>query len=410
MSGGTEGTGAKAAWAVAWIATLAVAFAIGRSLGSGGDHPAQPIGGFPDALTELDPLRRAHRIAASLQTFGPDDVDAALAGLEAHRIGVTPEEVRLLMLAWARFDGPGALAWASAYPKEVFRRTLMNEAMLAWGYHDGPKALEALEAMSDEKLVSQLHPSLMEGWLRGGDPDATTAYVAAIDDPKRRRRLAFSLAGEMLKRGVPALMSWAEGVPEEAPNEFKKSAYYHATTMVARLQPRVAADSFEAHKGDWYSAGTLPGIARKWAEHHDPPALFEWLLEFEPAQGREAERDDAITHGFRVWARRAPQEGEMWLRSSLPDARLAPAIVELVRGLAPTQPASAVTWAALIEDEAARRRATIQAGHSWWRRDRQAAQAWLDASDLPEDVERQIKERPRAAVAGRAQAAPAVAR
>jgi hypothetical protein len=411
MSMATHGSrGSQALWAALWIATLVAAFAVGRHLGAGspGGPAVQGSGSFADALTELDPLRRAHRIAASLQDFGPDDVDAALAGLEAHSVGVTPEEVRLLMLAWARFDGSGAFAWARAYPKG-WRRVLTSEAMFAWGYHDGAAALQALEATGDEDLVSQLRPVVMDGWLRGGDLAATTAYVAAVDDPKRRRRLNFALAGEVLKRGVPELMAWAEGVPEDAPNQFKQGAFYHASAMIARESPRTAADWFERHARDWYSEGSLPGIARKWAEFHDAPTLFEWLLELElePAPGREAERDEAITAGFRVWARRAPQEAETWLRASLPDAKLSPAIVELVRALAPAQPAAAVTWAALVEDETERRRATIYAGRSWWRRDREAAQAWLEASDLPEDVRKQIQERPRAALARRAPGAPA---
>lgn len=398
----------RAAIAVGWIATLMGAFAIGRSLGDAGPSAVQPAESFADALTELDPLRRAHRIAASLQEFSPGDVEAAIAGLEAHSIGVTPGEVRLLMLAWARFDGPGAFAWARAYPRG-WRHTLTSEAMFAWGHHDGPAALQALDAIGDDKLASELRPTLMEGWLRGGDPAETTGYVAAIDDPKRRRRLNFTLAGEILKRGVPALKSWAEGVPEDAPNQFKQGAFYHAASLIAKEDPSVSADWFEAHKGDWYSEGALPGIARKWAEHHDAPALLEWLLALEPAAGREAERDEAITAGYRVWVRRAPQEGEAWLRGALPDPRLSPAIVELVRALAPTQPAGAMEWAALVEDETARRRATILAGRSWWRRDRQAAQAWLDASDLPEDVRRQIRERPRAALANSPRPAPRVA-
>lgn len=396
MSAASQGSkAAKLAWASAWIATLVCAFAVGRSLGNDGGGPTPVPGDFAGALTELDPLRRAHRIAASLQDLGPGDIDAALAGLEAHSIGVTPDEVRLLMLAWARFDGLGAFAWARSYPAP-WSRTLMDAAAFGWGYHDGPAALQAVDALGNEVLVSRLRPSAMEGFLRGGDPKATSAHVAAIDDPQGRRRLTFTLAGELLKRGVPALTSWVECLPEDAPNHFKQGAFYHAATMVARQDPTAAVDWFEAHKGDWYSEGSLPGIAGKWADHHDAPALLKWLLKLEPAVGREAERDEAITAGFRVWMRRAPHEGEMWLRTALPDPRLAPAVLEVVRALAPTQPVAAIEWAALVEDESARRRATIQAGRSWWRRDRAAAQAWLDASDLPEDVKRRIRDRSRA--------------
>lgn len=395
----------------AWIAMLVAALALGCSdapsdANDPGDATGEPppAGSFADALTEVDPLERAYRIAASLQHFGPDDLDAALRALDDHSTGVTPEEVRLLMLGWARFDAPGAFEWARTYPGG-WRNRLMDQAAYAWGYQDGPAALAAIEALDDEELVTRLRPSVMEGWLRSDDKEAATRFVAAVDDPRRRRRLTFTLAAENLRGGVDALVAWAEAVPEDAPNRFKQSAFYHASTMVTGMDPQRARSWYEAHRGDWYSEGSLPGIARRWVAGHDPEQLFAWLLELEPAPGRGDEVSEAVRFGFRNWMQKAPQEAEAWLREAPADPRLSAARVEAARALAPTAPERAVAWLPRIEDETERRRATIRVGRMWWAREPEAAKAWLEASDLPEQVRRQIQAQPRALVRRKAPAA-----
>jgi hypothetical protein len=194
-----------------------------------------------------------------------------------------------------------------------------------------------------------------------------------------------------MRDGTVAVMRWAEAVPEDAPNEFKTGAFRLASGLVAREDPKQAAVWFVAHRMQPYSAGALAGIARSWAEHHDPPALFEWLDGLPAAEGERAgEIHEATVAGFRAWVGRAPDDAEAWLSSRLPDAGLDPAIDELVRVRSQTSPASAVEWAARIEDETQRKRSTLLAARAWQRQDPDAARAWLERSDLSEDEKQSI--------------------
>jgi hypothetical protein len=397
----------KAVLAILWALSVGAAFALGRVWAPGAGNGLGTPSSFREVLAERDELSRSYRMSAFLQGLGPEELPAAREALEQDNIGVTREEVRLFMLAWSRFDAPGAFAWARAWPTQ-WQNTLMEQAIYAWGFRDARAALRELETVEDAEQRALLHRALLEGWLHSPERKGASEYIAALPDPRQRGRLAFLLAGETMRDGTEAVMGWAESVPEEAPNDFRRGAFRLASGLVAREDPKQAAAWFEAQRMHPWSAGALEGIARSWAEYHDPPALFEWLAGLPAAEGERAgEIREATLAGFRVWVGRAPDAAEAWLSSRLPDAGLDPAIAELVRVRSQTSPASAVEWAARIGDETQRKRSTRLAARAWQRQDPDAARAWLERSDLPEDEKQSILRVPPATPGRRAAARPA---
>ncbi len=397
----------KAVLAILWILSVAGAFALGRLGASDGAAPGfATVDSFRDALAERDELSRSYRMSAFLEGLGPQELPAALEVLEQNSIAVTREEARLFLLAWSRFDAPGAFAWARAWPTQ-WSDTLMEEAIYAWGLRDPRAALRELEAVEAPEQKVRLRRSLLEGWLHSQDRTGASEYIAAIPEARQRSRLAFLLAAETMRDGAEAVMRWAEAVPEDAPNDFKRGAFYHASAVLAREDPRRAAQWFEAHRTLPYSTGSLDVIARRWAEYHDPPALFEWLRSL-PSEGeRASEIGEAVAATFGIWLGKAPEEAEAWLSSRTPDPELDSAVAELVRSLSQASPASAIAWAARIQDETQRRRSTLLAGRAWRRQDPEALRAWLAQSDLPEAARQSILRAPPGVAGRRAAARPA---
>lgn len=365
-----------------WILTLVGAFAAGRFLGPQRDAG---VAAFREALLARDELTRADAMSAFLQRLDPGSLPAALDAIEAHNVGMSRQEVRLFVLAWSRFDAPGAFAWARDWDGP-WRETLMPEAMYAWGFRDPRAALRTLDAIDDAELRAKLQASLFEGWLRSDDRAGASEAVAAIADPRRRGRLTFLLAGEVMRDGPDAVIAWAESIPPDAPNGFKTGAFYQAATMVARVDPERARDWYLEHREQPYTEGALPGIARRWAEDGDPPELFRWLLGL-PADGAHSEdATQAIAAAFRTWLGREPEAAEAWLAAALPDPRLDPAVVELVRARSESAPGSAIEWARRIDDEDLRYAQTVRAGRSWRMRDPDALAAWLASNELPQET------------------------
>jgi hypothetical protein len=380
-----------ALWVPLWILGLGVAFGLARLTGPPGPGTSdRSLEALRAGLLERNALVRAHLLSGYLRDLPPDALPATLELVEEHQLAVRPEDVRLLMHAWTRFDAPGAFAWARDWPTP-WRDQLMHEAMLAWGFLDGPEALRAVEALGDAELGSRLRPSVLEGWLQSDDRPGVGDYLARLEEPRLRRRLTFALASEAAKDGIDAVIVWAEAVPEDAPNDFKQGSFYHASSVIARSDPERAAAWFEEHRAEPFSDGSIDVIARKWAQHHDPVALFDWLRGLSPGRGeREGEVDGAITAGFRAWLKKDPAAAESWLLAALPDPGLDPAIEELAWTRAQSAPGVAAGLARRIEDDKVRKRTLTRILRIWLTRDPEAANAWLEASGLPESLRQSI--------------------
>jgi hypothetical protein len=389
-----------------WVLSVGGAFGLAWLTGPSGPRTSdRSLETLRAGLEERDALARAHLLSGYLRELPPDELPATLALVEEHQLGMRPEDVRLLMYAWTRFDAPGAFAWARDWPT-AWRDQLMHEAMLAWGFRDGPGAIRAAEALEDEKLGGRLRASVLEGWLQSDDRQGVGNYLANVGEPRLRRRLTFTLASEAAKDGIDAVIAWAEAVPEDAPNDFKQGSFYHASSVIARSDPQRAIAWFTEHRADPYSAGSIDVIARKWAQHHDPVTLFDWLRSLPSAPGeRGGEVDGAITAGFRAWVKKDPQAAETWLLASLPDPGLDPAIEELAWTRAQLTPDEAAGLALRIEDEKRRKRNLTRIVRVWLRKDHEAANAWLAQSGLPESLQQSIVEGARPADEARRQAA-----
>ncbi|MGE4651656.1 MAG: hypothetical protein AAEJ53_12275 [Myxococcota bacterium] len=379
----------------AWLLAVAAAFALGRwgvpePEAHAPDSAAGPTAdSLEQALYERDPLERSFALSAPLRGIGPGDIPALKEFVTTQQHQLSREDARLVMMAWSRLDAPGAFRWSLDQPGK-WGETLSIESLYAWGFRDGSAAVEALQDLGDLDdldLQQRLTAASLDGWIASGEYMGVSAAIAAIDDPRVRRKRAFLLAGEIAKEGPEALVAWAEEVPEDAPNEFKTQAFYHASGMVARRDPQLAAGTIETHGGQPYVKGSLAHIARKWARHHPPADLFAWLETLPAGE----ERDEAVGDAFRVWHGKSAKPAEQWLEAAMPAAYLDAAIAELVRASAQEVPQAAVVWAERIQDPKQRHRSMSLAGRQFWRRSPQAAAIWLEEADLPEPAKNSIR-------------------
>jgi hypothetical protein len=383
--------------AVLWILSIALAIGLTRLAGPDrtGSEPSPSFGSesspsLDEAFAEFDPLQRTYLISYALQDFGPDDLPELMSVLVDRRRGIVSAEVRLFMLAWARFDAPGAYEWASQGPAG-WRSTLTGEALFAWAYHDGPAAMAFVEEIEDPDRMAAMRQQAIDGWMRSDDKNSLAEYLSTFADIKRRGRFYFLLGGEVVMReGTEAAMRWVESLPDDAPNNLKGALFNVIAKAVANDDPVRAAEWFLAHRTRPYSKRVLAGIARKWVQNNrDAPAAFEWLLAMSSDGVRAGERDDAIAKGFRSWMQTRPEAAQEWLLSMLPNPELDLVIKEAIRRLMPT-PDAAMPWARRLDDEAARHAESVRVGIRWRGMDPEAFGDWLKENDLPEETRQKI--------------------
>jgi len=368
-----------------------IAVALGAAVGLGHLSAPRPeradpatLDSFRQALEDRDWLTRTHRLSAFLQRLGPDELPEALEALERRRPWLGQDELRLFMLAWARFDAPAAFERTLSWPGRS-QRTAAGAAIYAWAFHDPDAALRALDAVEDLQLRDFLRTRLVSGWTRGEHRVGANRYIASLPEGAQRDSFAGMLARELNEQGAEAVMRWAEGVPELVPS-YKATVFRKACAALAATDPEAAVRWAAAHAGRSYAAGSAAIIAGRWA-NLDPRAALEWLL----AQPDGAERDGAIADAFGQWSSLASAEAELWLRSATPAAALDPAVRVAVRRTNQGSPEGAVAWAKRLQDAELRDEVIVALARAWLRRDPEAAGSWLARSELPEPVRAAIR-------------------
>ncbi len=385
------------------MATLGAAGVVGYQLAvesisrTRSEIRGEPADRLSDALRNRDVLTRTYRVAEALQELREPDIDAVVAVLEAQRLGVTEGEVRLLMLAWCRFDPAGAFAWADAWPGP-WRSTLVRKAIFAWAFRDPEGAAEAFGGM-EPALRKELRASLISGWARSEDTAGLTEYLFSQPAGSERSRFIAVLLAELMKEGPEAIVRWAEDVPVQAPKRAKLTAFLTAGGALAQYDPSDATAFYEAHQQFGYAQPALRTIARRWVDHHDPAMLFEWLFSLPAGEGVV----DAVEAGFSRWWSRAPEDAGAWLRAAPSTEALDPAVAVFARDLSRSSAGRAVEWAERIHDEPLRRRTLAPLLQQWGREDPAAARAWMNTHDLPKELQREFLNPPPASGLSREQ-------
>ncbi len=334
-------------WKAAMVgaAALALGFWLGRATAPELESELASVDSFRQALEDPDWLTRSYRFSSFLVGLNPENLPDALEVLEPHLRFLLTEEFRVLMLAWARFDAPGAFAQAQSWPPHI-RRTAGGAAMYAWGFRNPLEAVRELSRVEDGDLQAFWATRLLAGWAHGDYRDSAAEYIAALPESTTRRRYITALVWEIAKEGPETLMRWAERVPDDS-ERVKRSVFQEASGTLAGVDPEATALWLQEHAGRDYAIDALVVLARAWAAT-DPAAAMAWLI----ALPDDAEqREEAVAAGFRVWFKRAPADAEAWLRSASPAPAVDPAVRFMVEQTRAQAPEAARAWEARIAGE-----------------------------------------------------------
>ena len=374
----------KLTMAISVILALGVGFWLGRATAPTPESELSTLASFQRALDDPDWLTRWYRFSGFLMHLDPDNLPEALEALEPQLPWLVTDELRVFMLAWSRFDAPGAFAQAMSWPGQLSRNT-GGAALYAWAFRDPTAALEALDSVENPETREFMEARLIAGWAHGEHRPSAFDYVASLPEGPRRFAYIGTLAWELAKDGPEAVIRWAEGVPDLS-KRYKAGVFLKASSTLASSDPAGAARWLAGHLDQDYADGVLKVVARSWAGR-DAPAALGWLTSL-PAGER---RDGTVSNAFSVWHELSPREAEHWLSAETPAAPLDPAVRVVVTGVRRESPRIAMNWALALHDPDMRRRVVVNVGRSWIRRDAPAAEGWLAQADLPADLEQAIR-------------------
>ncbi len=372
------------------IGLAAVAFAGGHYVG-GGFSASDRISTeeFRRALSSRDWIWRARIVSGYVDALGPENLPEALEVIEDRRRWLSQDELRLIMIAWARFDAPAAFARTLTWPDHT-RNKGAAAVIYGWALNDPIAAREALLSVGDSTLRALLIDRMVAAWAHGGDWGGVTRYISDLPDDPSRQRLLGVLIREILSDGHASVMEWVEGIPAEAPEGFKATAFERAAGILGQDDHEMAIAFVERNRHHPWAAGGPAAVARRWA-NKDPISALDWVEQLPAGVGR----DRAIEIAFRQWQKSSPIAAEEWLASAEAGRPLDPARVLVVRQLATTSPAAALEFAEEISDLKLREESVVVALIHWLRGDREAASKWLEEHPLSDSVRKKIRARAR---------------
>ena len=362
-----------------------------------GPPPPDPMAGIGadearrvlhETLQEPDPFVRTPRLAEQLAGMGPADVEAILATLTDPTLELGASEYALLTRFWAQQEPEAALRWAAASSPTSFRVAALLPAMEEQARRDPAVALAVLNEMNavPNPYSAAAQVALVRGWYDGGI-GGLEDYIRHLGIGYERQRLMGEFARRAIMRDGPNhIMAWAQSLPDED-HKFKITAYRRVGVELAKLHPQAAVAWCEAVCDGEFGSSVRQVIAQRWAAR-DGRAAMLWAKSAAPGQ----ERDWAVSGAYRGWWRQDPEAFHAWLLEETENgARIEPWLLPALRNypahIAQMGAASideALAWAARIPDEQQRWRAYVSVGRIWYKRDPEAASAWIDQSPLDE--------------------------
>lgn len=260
-----------------------------------------------------------------------------------------------------------------------------REFHYAWGMIAGEVAVQHGAETRKRDMAASL-----AGWM-STDPDTAMAYYESLDEGQQR--------GSGMNWG--AMFGLADADPFRAVEFVKQRS--EAGDRDAKRMINVALDKV-LESGDLGTAETLARstegtkletnayrhLAWKMSET-DPAGAADWAAGLAQGDGR----NHAIGTSFNRWAGEDPQAAAAKISSLTDPAARDAATYGYATRVVWDNPATGVEWAASIGDDKSRQRALVDTGRAYFRKDPDAAKAWLQTSGLNEEQQKQITRRRR---------------
>ena len=126
-------------------------------------------------------------------------------------------------------------------------------------------------------------------------------------------------------------------------------------------------------------------IVVEWVKY-DPVAALEWAIKQPPSDSRDA----AVRGGVYRWQKRDPKTSEPWIRENIGDRAMEVAIYPFAQWMVYENPVEALAWGLRVPSQPERYYVVQQSFIRWRRQDPDAAMEWLETTELPAELRREI--------------------
>lgn len=390
-----------------WIASIAIAFFIGRSLSFSGSSS-------PDlrAPTTLE-AQQLERSSGSLNQTASSQEPANVAENELQPLQQPNREQTLQMLT-AAFELPQSDPSRSSTIRNLLKQLANTDPLAALELTNSISSLRDAErartdilkvwanrepmaalAWADTHLAdvpSNLRSSQMRAIMQGfaeSNPKAAFSYANGLSeatpaDMRYKNRLLGAVIETQIQSGGLADVQTTIALLPDGPT--KEHLQRELVDEWAAFDPDAAA-AYVQSLGDAANTQLKTTLISEWAEN-DPAAAAAWLSTLsteDPAYGR------ATTEITREWTRYDLTASSEWLNSLPASPELDRAVATYTYRAAQEDPPTAMSWAESISNDRMRSKMMEQVAANWKTEDPQSFTNYLDKSDLSEKEREQLE-------------------
>ncbi|MFK7897820.1 MAG: hypothetical protein AB8G23_18435 [Myxococcota bacterium] len=263
-----------------------------------------------EILQHPDMLMRIEKIAAHLQTLGPDDVAETRKVFESASFDRGDLEYTLFGTWWASFDAPSAQTWADSQMQARHPRVIAA-VVRAWAQQDPQGAADSkrfLKVQPGAPLYrADLLDALVVGWFDSGKPGLED-FIQTLGDEDMTRGLQSYARVRAIRDGHRETLEWAR-IGEGFTEPEQRLLMAGALTVTSMQKPKLAAEYLDIAKADGVDTRTFVSrIAGGWAEF-DHEAAMRWLATQEPGP----DRNRGMNRVAGVWVRKDRPSLEAYL-------------------------------------------------------------------------------------------------
>ncbi len=284
-------------------------------------------------LASTDPVERDLLLSQVLSQVTPENAKTMGKVFEsmAKTHEIDPYFDRF-MFAWARVDGPSAMAYG-----QTGAGGSPYSAVKGWAAADPEAAMAYLE---ETQLFDRYHESYLDGVI-ASDLELAQSLIANMA-PKYRDSSISSLA-KALKNDPDAMLSWADRtINAQDPDPDFIEKVLHQVGYLMSDGPAFA-DWLERNAASPYlTTNEIMDAARKWGET-DPRAALAWVDRLSASDPRVD--PSVLSSVVRDWSDSDPAGAMAWVERNLDDPRVESDMVGSVLGnLAKDDPQAAANW------------------------------------------------------------------
>ncbi len=338
-------------------------------------------------VNQTNPVYKYGTLAEAMKQLNSDNLEETLEVFESIPFGFeNMQEYRMLLYAWSQFDPYGAIDYCKSRASGMGAGFAVSGVLEGWAARNPEEAKSWVEDPLNRGMAKLYNFGLIKGWA-STDLEGASEYVMRMEGGDEVQKLASILAEFYQKRGFGEVSRWAEEI--ENP-KLKEAAFSKLSRTLARDQPGELSRWLEEHADKKYAGKAFENLGARWGET-DPEAAIDYFTALPEGSNQ--------VQGFKSvigkWAKQDPLSAGNWLNKQPASPRLDSALANYASTVSRDDGASAMEWAVSITEEKLQQKTIRSVGQEWYRKDRNAVEAWLPQSGLSEDLQKSIRNPPK---------------